>query len=411
VIANRKLVFINRFFYPDHSATSQLLTDLAFTLAKDNLGGVFIITSRQKYDSPNAGLKPMEIVHGVTIVRVWTSRFGRGSIFGRAVDYLTFYFSAIISMFKIVGKNDIVVAKTDPPMISAAAWIVTTIKRARLVNWLQDLFPEVAMALNVPFVTGFPYRILKIIRNKSLASATTNVTIGEQMARRVKSEVPNASVRIIHNWQNGTAIKPIALEECTLRERWKLVDSFVVGYSGNLGRGHDYNTIADAAELMINDDDTRFLFVGGGAKLATLKNHVAARKLPNFVFHNYQPTEKLAECLAVPDIHLISLKPELEGLMVPSKLYGILAAGRCVIFIGDVHGEIANLLEQYNFGFSVEESNSRQLAEKIRLLRDTPKLRTQLNVNARKLFDDHLNRRSALDNWRFLIAEIDNLNP
>lgn len=314
-------------------------------------------------------------------------------------------------MLQIVSNNDIVVAKTDPPMISSAAWIVTTAKRARLVNWLQDLFPEVALVLKIPFVTGFSYRILKTIRNKSLASATTNVTIGEQMARRVRAEVPNASIRIIHNWQNGAAIKPIPLEECTLRRRWDLVNTFVVGYSGNLGRGHDYYTIAGAAERMIDDDDTKFLFIGGGAKLTALKSHVTTRKLPNFIFHSYQPTEKLAESLAVPDVHLVSLKPELEGLMVPSKLYGILAAGRCIIFIGDIRGEVAKLLETYNCGFSVPESNSQQLADKIRLLRDNPKLRTELNANARGLFDNYLNRKSALDSWRTLIAEMDNQAP
>ena len=96
---NNKLIFINRYFYPDHSATSQLLTDLAFELAQDQ--NVHIITSSQRYDDASVKLPSFEVIHGVHIHRIWTSRFGRQSLFGRAFDYLTFYLSAAWCLWRL----------------------------------------------------------------------------------------------------------------------------------------------------------------------------------------------------------------------------------------------------------------------------------------------------------------------
>ena len=119
-----KLVFANRFFYPDLSATSQLLTDLAFHLAKTG-STVHVITGRQVYDDPNAILSPQDFTQGVCVTRMWTTRFGRQNLLGRIFDYLTFYVSAAWSLFSLLRQGDILIAKTDPPLISivAAIWV------------------------------------------------------------------------------------------------------------------------------------------------------------------------------------------------------------------------------------------------------------------------------------------------
>ena len=118
-----KHIVINRFFYPDHSATSQLLSDLAFHLAE---GGhrVCVVASRQRYDDPGARLASRETVEGVGVYRVWTSRFGRRFLPGRAVDYLTFYLSATFRLWWLARRGDVVVVKTDPPLVSVVAgWV------------------------------------------------------------------------------------------------------------------------------------------------------------------------------------------------------------------------------------------------------------------------------------------------
>ena len=175
-----KIVFINRYFYPDHSATSQLLSDLAFDLASRGQE-IHVITGCQLYGDPHAALSAEELIRGVHVHRVPTSRFGRGNLWGRAADYLTFYLGASWRLLRLIGQADIVVAKTDPPMMSVPASWVVKLKRGVLVNWVQDLFPEVATSLDVHGLR-FAAPMLKRLRNHSLRSGRTNVVLGEVMA-------------------------------------------------------------------------------------------------------------------------------------------------------------------------------------------------------------------------------------
>src|SRR5437868_4857094 len=112
----QRLVFLNRFFFPDHSATSRLLSDLAFHLAASGLE-IHVITSRQLYGSPRECLPARETVNGVRIYRVPTTRFGRGTLFGRAIDYLTYYRSTWQCALSIGQSGDVLIAMTDPPLI------------------------------------------------------------------------------------------------------------------------------------------------------------------------------------------------------------------------------------------------------------------------------------------------------
>ena len=183
---DRRIIFINRYFYPDHSATSQILSDLAFYLSSQGFD-IEIVTSRQKYDDSNAQLVGADVVNGVKVNRIKTTRFGRQNLLGRSIDYLSFYFSVAYYLTANLKAIDIVVAKTDPPMVSVIAAIVAKIKGAVLINWIQDLFPEVAQALGVKGLSLF-YPAIKSLRNFSLRFASTNVVIGERMKDRLLHE-------------------------------------------------------------------------------------------------------------------------------------------------------------------------------------------------------------------------------
>src|SRR5471030_2484192 len=115
-----RLIFLNRYFFPDHSATSQILSDLAFYLA-DGGRDVHVVTSRQLYEDPKAQLPARETIRGVTIHRVFSTRFGRMSLAGRMLDYLSYYATMMLAVIKLAGAGDIVIAKTDPPLISVFA--------------------------------------------------------------------------------------------------------------------------------------------------------------------------------------------------------------------------------------------------------------------------------------------------
>lgn len=396
-----RIIFLNRFFFPDHSATSQMLSDLAFHLAGTG-AEVEVITGRQIYDDPNARLEPEASVRGVRIHRVASSRFGRHILPGRALDYLSFAWSARRRLNGILRPGDRVVCMTDPPLLSVAVAPVCRRRGARLANWLQDLFPEVATAVSSERLRPL-LDPLRRLRNTSLTGAVVNVVIGSGMARRLLDEgVPPGSLRTIANWAE---IGPMLPAASRIRDEWGLAGRFVIGYSGNLGRAHDYRTILEAAHRLRHEPDVRFLLIGGGAMMAALRQEAQARGLQNLMFKPYQPRERLAESLAAADIHLAILRPELEGLIVPSKFYGIAAAGRPTLFVGDPDGEIPRLIAEAEAGVTVQVGDAEAMVRQILRLRSEPETRERMGRNARALLEARFTAAHAYAAWDSVLRE------
>jgi len=337
-----RIIAFNRFYRPDHSATSQMLTDLAEYLASDG-HDVLIVTSRLRYDSGEL-LPRNEQLQGVNVRRIWTTRFGRANLVGRALDYLTFYISAFAAAICWGRKGDIIIAKTDPPMISVPLGWAARLKGMRLVNWCQDLFPEVAAALGVKWAKGPLGKFLKGVRNRSLRSASFNAAIDEAMVNRLTREgIPKSRIRLLPNWADE-GIHAIQRDDNPVRrELGFALDTFVVGYSGNLGRAHMPERVAELVKASLDIPGIAWLFVGGGAGLSVVKQKVG--DAVNVTFRPYEPRERLSISLSIPDLHLVSLDPSCEGLVLPSKLYGVLAAGRPVIGLGASEGALAREIE------------------------------------------------------------------
>jgi colanic acid biosynthesis glycosyl transferase WcaI len=385
----RRVIFVNRYFHPDHSATSQLLSDLAFHLAARGWD-VEVVTSRQRYDDPRARLARREVTAGVCITRVAATRFGRALLAFRAIDYATFYVGAFLSLLTNVRAGTVVVALTDPPLISVVAAIVCRLRRGRLVNWVQDLFPEVAAGIGIRGIS-----LARGLRDWSLRSARRNVVLGERMAKRL----PAPSV-VQHNWALE-GLKPVSADANPLRREWGLGDRFVVGYSGNLGRVHEFATIVAA---MPNLPEVTFLIIGAGAQLETVRRQT--RNLSNVEFRPYQPRQRLSESLSAVDVHLISLRPQLEGLVVPSKFYGVLAAGRPTIFIGDAEGEVAKLIRAHDCGVVVAPGDAGALASAIRALSADRSRCEAMGRRGRELHDARFAPSIALGGWERIMTEV-----
>jgi colanic acid biosynthesis glycosyl transferase WcaI len=404
----RRLIFINRFFAPDHSATSQILSDLAFDLAGAGRE-VHLVTSRQIYDDPKAALPERETLNGVDIHRVASTGFGRAALIGRSIDYISFYRSVRRCLDELVRPGDIVIAKTDPPLMSVVARPIARRNGARLVNWLQDIYPETAVELGVPFMRGPVAASLVALRNATLREAAATVVVGDLMGRKVEALGAAAErIHVIPNWCNDEDIRLIAPADNPLRREWNLADKFVLGYSGNLGRAHEFETVLAAAERLRNEPRVAFLMIGGGKHFAELASAVQSRGLASaFRFLPYQARALLSYSLGSADIHWVSLDPRLEGLMVPSKFYGIAAAGKPIIVIGDPNGELARLVRLDDCGFAIAPGDSETLAATLQRLSETPQDVTNMGARARHMLDAHFTRRQGLARWRRLLDQLD----
>jgi colanic acid biosynthesis glycosyl transferase WcaI len=227
------------------------------------------------------------------------------------------------------------------------------------------------------------------------------VTLGEEMARTVaQSGAPAERIETIPNWAPRELHTPASAEAiATCRERWGLADKFVVAYSGNLGRVHEFATILQSAALLRDRTGVIFLFIGQGARFDEVSAAARDRGLANVRLLPPEPRETVAASLAAADAHLVTLRPEYSSLVFPSKLAGALAASRPVLFVGPVTGEIGLLLERNECGAAVAPGDGSRLANQITRWQADPALRSRLGGNARTAYERHFTSAAALARW------------
>ncbi|PRD41613.1 glycosyltransferase WbuB [Phyllobacterium phragmitis] len=401
-----RILFANRYFHPDQSATSRMISSLAFSLAREGIE-VEAIASRHYYNRPDEVLPAEEIINGVRVHRIWTSGFGRSSLVGRAIDYATFHLSAMAWWLRHAQRDDICVVCTDPPLLAVSSALPIRLRGAKLVNWVMDLFPETAMELGMMRADNLSGRVALALRNWSMRRSALTICPIEAMAHHLAGQgVTKEHLSVVHHWSDKNEIQPVQPKENGLRKAWGLSRSFVIGYSGNFGRAHEFITVLDAAEKLMGVKGIRFLFIGDGQQRPFVEAEVRRRGLSNVVLKPFQPAENLSESLCVADLHLVSLLPQLEYCIVPSKFYGVLAAGRPTIFIGDPDGEIASSVRTFECGEAVKPGDVAGLIDFILRLKQSPLLRATMGNNARYLLETAYSREYGTGVWHSAVARL-----
>lgn len=403
-----KVVFVNRYYWPDESATAQMLTALAVELARDEGMEVVILTSRQLYQDAKAELASEETHLGVQIRRLSSTAFGREKLALRLIDYMSFYLSVTLAMTREGKDADWLVVKTDPPLLSIPALLAKLLTGVRTVAWCQDVFPEIAFARKRSFPWTILAGALSRLRDLSLNHADRVVAIGEDMRRFINGRIREQSrTHVLHNFVADEAVRPIDAMTNPLRRKWQLEEAFVLAYSGNLGRMHEYQTVLDAARQLSDLPQFRLLFIGSGALQDNLVKSLEPALAGRVNFQPYQPKEHLAESLSVADVHWLALCPEYQQFALPSKLYGILAAGRPCIYIGDPKSHLAQELVAEGVGYCVAPGNSNELARVLRAWIDDPRLLTEMGSKARALAINRYAFHKTVHGWRQMLQILD----
>ena len=305
-------------------------------------------------------------------------------------------------------SEDIVVVTTDPPLISVIVDVIVRLRGATLVNWLLDIYPEMAERLGFRLAKGWRLHFLRFLRNISWKNAKMNVVLGERMLDFVIEQgIPKNKICIQPNWEDGTLIQGIDVDQDNaLKKEWLLEDKFVIGYSGNMGRAYDFNTLLKVAKLLEIEEKIIFLFVGNGYYRPYIEEVICKDNLKNVFLKPYQPPEKLKESLSIPHIHVLSTLTYLEGLLVPGKLYSAMAVGRPIIFIGDEQGEVARTITRFNCGRVVPIGDTQALIKMILMLYNDRSLCETFGRNARLAFTQHFDKAIAMQRWHALLESI-----
>lgn len=374
-----RVCYFNRSYWPDTGATGQLLTELAEDLASTHGFQVTVISGYPA--TPDAlALPARETRNGVRIIRARGTRLSPRRFTGRALNYLTYFWSAVWAGIRL-PRQDVTVALTDPPIIGLAALIARP--RRGMVFYCQDIFPEVAGLLE-DFHSPAINTLLEHLNRFLVRRAVRIIALGDTMASRLirgKGADP-AKITVISNWADTSAIIPSAKQN-SFAVTHGLDASFVVLHAGNIGLSQNLDVVIDAAALLTSRPDIVILFIGDGNRKAALQAAVAARGLTNVRFLPFQPRDQLRWTYASSDVCLVSLKPGLAGYIVPSKLYPILAAGRPYIAAVEALTEVAALTERHRCGVIVEPGDAAQLADAILRLADQREEREAMGVRAR----------------------------
>ena len=338
------ILFVNRVFPPDRGASGRCLADLAGRAAQAGWRVTVLADGRG----------PVEAPRGVTVVRAGGAREGRPGMSG--------YLAALVRLTArgmVLPRHDVVVTMTDPPLLALAGPLLA-IRHGVALHWCLDLFPALLPVLGV----RLPILLERILRGAMAGALKRHgavAAIGRCMAERLRGlGVPDAAVTMLPNW-GDPAIRPLPRAASALRTELGLGERFTVAYAGNFGLAHPLGALIDAAAAL---PEVAFLLVGDGRGHAAVA--AAAGQLANVRLVPFQPAARLADTLAAADLHVAAMDPRAEGLLVPCKVAGVLAAGRPCLFLGPPGSEAAHLIADHACGAVLDPAGGSGLATTIR---------------------------------------------
>jgi putative colanic acid biosynthesis glycosyltransferase WcaI len=398
-----RILFLNRSFWPDREATGQFLSELCEDLSRDHEVTIVVGPS---YNAKRAvptgiGLWSRERRGSVSIIRTWGTRFPKSNLVGRLVNLGTYYLLAAVVAFRL-PRPDVIVAETDPPLLGALAAVLKRRWRCRLIYNVRDLYPDIA-EVNGGVRSPFLLELLRRGNDFAYQRADLIVTLGQDMARRIVDKgVPTDKVVVVPDWVDCGRIRP--LESNPFRRSFG--KKFVVMYSGNIGLSQQLEAVLEAADRMRDDERIVFAMIGEGARKKWLQERARAMGLTNVMFLPYQPPENLAESLSAADLHLIPLAPGAAGCLVPSKIYGILAAGRPFIAMMEESAEVAQIARDDAVGFVVRPGDVDALIRAIHQAVDAPEQLKQMGARARRLAELKFDRDKVTSRFGSMLVGV-----
>jgi len=375
-----KLLVLCQLFYPELISTGQTLTELCEELAGMGVK-IEVLCGPPTLVDQKGKIEKTINYKGITINRVFSTRFPKLNLFGRISNQVTYALSTFRRLIFDRSQRPILVV-TNPPFL---AFFCALLGR-KFIYLIHDVYPDTAVKLGLIKPNGLLARIWDRLNAFTYSRAARIIVIGRCMQEIIQRNVPSQKnkVKMIHVWSNDKLIGQAAGKNNPFIERWGLKDKFVVGYSGNMGWFHDMETIMQAADQLQAQKDLVFLFIGEGHKKRWMIDYTQKRGMTNCQFHSYVKREELGLALACSQLGLASLLSEQVGLSVPSKIFGFMAAGVPIIGVLPSSSEAALVISEEKCGLVVRPGDAAGLAAAILRLKGDPEARAVMAKNARQ---------------------------
>ena len=401
----RRILFINQYYWPDHASTAQHLTDLAEAMAAAGYD-CHVVCSRGSYQGDRHWQAAIEHHNGVTIHRLSATSLGRRNTFCRMADYLSFYLQALLHCLAL-PRCDVVATLTTPPLIGLVGTLLRRLKGSLHVCWSMDLHPDASVALGRMSARKPAVQALQKLSNAVYRRADKVVVLGPYMADKIAAKaVRGDRMATIGVWSRRDEVFPLPRAAHPLRSELGLEDKFIVMYSGNHGLAHSFDEILEAARRLASQREIEFLFVGDGPRRAEVSQAKSRWGLENVKLMEYFPRSQLHASLSLADVHLISMRREMTGVVVPGKLYGAMASARPMVFVGPDHCEAADTIRHSACGYTVRLGDVDGLIAAIRRLAADSELAQRMGEQGRSAFLAEHEKDVCCARWARMLGEL-----
>ncbi|MFZ0786800.1 MAG: glycosyltransferase family 4 protein [Candidatus Acidiferrales bacterium] len=372
------ILLLNEYYPPDTSATAKMAVQVAETLAKSHK--VTVVAGRPSYDPDE--FYPYKLLrrdtrNGVIVERVGSTAYPRHQMRRRVSNYLSYLALAVPRALAL--RPDVILAMTDPPIAGIVGAFIARLARRPFVYNIRDLYPDMAVGGDIVRPGGWADRWEKMHR-KALRRAARVIVLGDDMRSRILAKgVAPERVVVVRDGTSFPAFMPERSDPVVQEIRGGF--PFVAIHAGNIGFYGAWGTLLKAAEILRNEN-AGLVFVGDGANRASLE--VAAAGSPNVRFLPFRPVEQVPHVMMAGDVHIVTIKRGLEGVVVPSKLYSILAAGRPVLAVAPESSDAARIVVESGCGLAADPDDPVAVANAIRELRSDPARLCKMGRTARE---------------------------
>ncbi len=387
------ILLLNEYYPPDTSATAKMAAQVAEALAQRH--HVTVVAGRPSYD-PDArysyALLRRDTRNKVAIECVGSTAFPRHQMPRRVANYLSYLALAVPRALAL--RPDIILAMTDPPVAGIAGAFIARLAGLPFVYNIRDLYPDMAVGGDIVRAGKWVAR-WEGLHRRALRQAARVIVLGDDMRERILAKgVAAERVVVVRDGTTPATTSALSPASAPASAAASMPDRsdpvvqeirhgfpFVVLHAGNLGFYGAWDTLLAAAKILSNEN-TGFVFIGDGANRAALE--LAARELPNVKFAPFRPVSQLAHVMMAGDVHIVTVKRGLEGVVVPSKLYSILAAGRPILVVGPAECDAARIVVESGCGVAADPDDPPAVAAAIRELRAQPERLAEMGRRARE---------------------------
>lgn len=396
------ILLLNEYYPPDTSATAKMAEQVAEALARKHK--VTVLAGRPSYDPTEYyswRLLRREVRNGITVERVGSTAYARHRMRRRVANYLSYLALGVPRALAI--RADVLLAMTDPPVAGIAGAAVARLAGVPFVYNIRDMYPDMAVGGQIVQPSKWVAR-WESLHCRALRSAASVIVLGDDMRDRILTKgVAPGRVAVVRDGTLPPAPSPdpsdpqVQRALCEIRSNF----SFVALHAGNLGFYGAWNTLIEAATILRNEN-IGFVFVGDGAQKRKLQE--AAADLPNVRFLPFRPASQIPLVMMAGDVHLITIRRGLEGVVVPSKLYSTLAAGRPVLAVADASSDAARIAVRSGCGLAANPDDPAAVAAAILRMRDDPPALAEMGARARDVAGNYA-RVNELDRFTEIIEQ------